>query len=495
MVNHGDYNGGGGGGKEEEAVEINDEIISSASYSVEDKGAIQRLPDAANYDDDDDDNDATTDDYDGNNSTANIPISKKQKKKWIVTTVALLSVAFLAMVVGFGADFGNKAKNNNSLSSINEAQGYEMTYAMCMKEQGLPVDGDEVETTDLTTESPTLFPPAGSSASEVLSQAGMGMDMDMGVEVAASGDDEDGKDEEDKDTPSRSNSNDNHMMITIDTTGGRLLRRELRGIVDITAASAKRRELEATCAEFKMSNSSEMSKSNKTASKKGKAGKSAKCSKSGTSTIDFDDFFISVGSVIPIPTNYRGFEWDNMLALRGNLHPNSGYFQGNISPENLAFVFSGSTGAMQSTTPFSVVSLHVTPAWNKDMVLRIQAFRGDTLVGEFVDTLGHPIDDYPSSSFISLEAFSKNNPAQDFADINRLTLVATGGTDAGLVGSGTQLAVDNIVVCSDGMHAVMETYETYEQGEMVEQEYEQGETVEQDFVGSNGRPSLDEEGV
>ena len=45
------------------------------------------------------------------------------------------------------------------------------------------------------------------------------------------------------------------------------------------------------------------------------------------------------------------------------------------------------------------------------------------------------------------------------------------------------------------MHAVMETCESYEQGVMVEQEYEQGETVEQDSDGSNGRPSLDEEGV
>ena len=70
---------------------------------------------------------------------------------------------------------------------------------------------------------------------------------------------------------------------------------------------------------------------------------------------------------------------------------------------------------------FSVLSLHVTPAWKKDMVLRIEAFSGGTLVGSFEETLGHPITDYslsdPSSSFISLEEFSKNNPTQDFADI------------------------------------------------------------------------------
>lgn len=166
---------------------------------------------------------------------------------------------------------------------------------------------------------------------------------------------------------------------------------------------------------------------------------------SGCPPIDFDDIIIPSRGSTSIPTTYRGFEWVNMIVARGNLVPNSGYFQGTISSPNLAVVFL--TGAMESMTPFSVVSLHVTPAWNKDMVLRIEAFRGDTLVGEFVDTLGHPIDDYPSSSFISLEEFSKNNPAQDFADINRLTIEATGGTDAGLAWSSTYLAVDNIVVC------------------------------------------------
>ena len=131
---------------------------------------------------------------------------------------------------------------------------------------------------------------------------------------------------------------------------------------------------------------------------------------------------------------------------------------------------------MQSTTPFSVVSLHVTPVWNKGMTLRIEAFRGATLVGRFENILGHPIDDYPSSSFISLEDFSQNNPTQDFVDISRLTLVATGGTSAVLLWSAGHLAIDNIVVCSDRMHAVMETYETYERETM----------VEQDFVGQMG---------
>ena len=109
------------------------------------------------------------------------------------------------------------------------------------------------------------------------------------------------------------------------------------------------------------------------------------------------------------------------------------------------------------------------------MALHIEAFRSGTLVGTYEAKLGHPSYDYSlsdlSSSFISLEGVSKNNLTQDFADINRLSLVATGGNNAQLSRTDGHLAIDNIVVCSNGMHGVMETYKKYEQDGRVEQDF------------------------
>jgi hypothetical protein len=148
-------------------------------------------------------------------------------------------------------------------------------------------------------------------------------------------------------------------------------------------------------------------------------------------TFDFDDLPTAAVTHTPIPNGYGGFDWNNFSALDGVADVLSGYHNGVVSTNNVAFNDGGKVADITSPTPFTLGSGFFIAAWNNGLSLEVQGFVGTTLVDDQTYTLN-----------VRAPQFLVFN----FTGITDARFISSGGTVAGLNGAGTQFALDNLTI-------------------------------------------------
>jgi hypothetical protein len=152
--------------------------------------------------------------------------------------------------------------------------------------------------------------------------------------------------------------------------------------------------------------------------------------------ITFDDLSPS-GNGDLIANGYEGFQWDNFYALNGasnNYNP-SGYMNGVVSPENVAYNGFGDPATLSATGPdvFTFNSVYLTAAWNDGLIIAIDGYQGSVLVYSqtvTVDTHGPTLFNF------------------NYANIDRLTFSSSGGTPnpAYTIFPGYQFVMDDLSI-------------------------------------------------
>ncbi len=144
-------------------------------------------------------------------------------------------------------------------------------------------------------------------------------------------------------------------------------------------------------------------------------------------TLSFDD----LPNKTFIPNGYGGLDWNNFGVVTPTVeHPGgSGYGNGTVSPNNVAFNSSGTLAAILSQTAFDFNRVYLTAAWNNALTVQIDGYWD----GVLQRTESVQVD----ATAPTLFNFT------NFRRINQVTFSAFGGTNAGLGGTGTQFAMDN----------------------------------------------------
>jgi hypothetical protein len=144
-------------------------------------------------------------------------------------------------------------------------------------------------------------------------------------------------------------------------------------------------------------------------------------------TLTFDD--ISAASLGTIANGYGGLNWNDMGYIHENHHPISGYNNGVVSGEYVAFNNFASVATV-SDGDFNFLSAYLTAAWNTGLNVTVEGFNNNTLLysqNVVVNTVGPTLFNF------------------NFAGIDELTFTSFGGVDASPSddGAGTHFAMDN----------------------------------------------------
>jgi hypothetical protein len=149
--------------------------------------------------------------------------------------------------------------------------------------------------------------------------------------------------------------------------------------------------------------------------------------------ITFDDLSeTATGSFIA--NGYQGLSWSNMWCINAALNPTiypfhtNGFYYGMVSASNVA----GTIGQVEMDSPgtnFNFLSVYLTGAWNSNLNIEVQGFRGTALL--YDQTV------MASATNATLFAFY-------YSDIDRLTFNSFGGQPAFSGSSGEHFAIDNL---------------------------------------------------
>ncbi len=138
-----------------------------------------------------------------------------------------------------------------------------------------------------------------------------------------------------------------------------------------------------------------------------------------------------------IASGYQGLVWSNFIAynaiLDTNLPPStggglSGLYYGMVSASNAATGGFLGLSEIDSSTNINFLSAYLTGAWNSNLNIEVQGFRGPNLL-------------YDTTMVAS--ATSPTLFTFDYLNINRLTFNSFGGQSAGFSGGGSNFAMDN----------------------------------------------------
>jgi len=146
------------------------------------------------------------------------------------------------------------------------------------------------------------------------------------------------------------------------------------------------------------------------------------------SKITFDDAVDTTAAVV-IPDGYGGFTWSNFAIAFSNLNPGSGFDNGTVSGDYVAFNVSGEKAAMNHDGVFTFKSAYITGAWNNGLNVTVTGLLGDAQLYQttvVVNTTGPTLFNF------------------NWTDIDMLTFDSFGGVNAGL-GVGNQFALDDVV--------------------------------------------------
>lgn len=146
-------------------------------------------------------------------------------------------------------------------------------------------------------------------------------------------------------------------------------------------------------------------------------------------TLNFDD----LSDFSSVPSGYGSLEWDNFTALNTSTYyiPESGYVNGMVSPNNVLFNGYGLMASISNTTPFSLVGMYLTAAWNNNLNVDITGYNGEDQIYTYSLILN---TDGPT--LVTL----------NWTDLTRVTFNSYGGVDAGLGGGGVQFALDDLIL-------------------------------------------------
>jgi hypothetical protein len=151
-------------------------------------------------------------------------------------------------------------------------------------------------------------------------------------------------------------------------------------------------------------------------------------------TVTFDGLQ-ETGTGSFIPNGYQGPVWSNFVGMNAFLYAGqspfytNGYYYGILSASNVAFNANGGIGEIDSSTNFNFLSVYFAGAWNSNLSIEVQGFRGANLVydGTMVASATNP----------TLFTFN-------YMDVDRLDFISSGGESAFFpVSGGNQFVMDN----------------------------------------------------
>ena len=154
--------------------------------------------------------------------------------------------------------------------------------------------------------------------------------------------------------------------------------------------------------------------------------------------LTFDDIHTSTNysDNLGIITNgYQGLNWVNFFVINAPLDADqlvtNGYYYGMVSASNVAFNGFGNPSEIDSVgTSFNFIGVYLTGAWNSNLNVEVQGFRGGSLMYDQIVVV--------AATNATLFTF-------DYMDIDRLYFNSFGGQNAGFpVGGGEQIAMDNL---------------------------------------------------
>lgn len=150
-------------------------------------------------------------------------------------------------------------------------------------------------------------------------------------------------------------------------------------------------------------------------------------------TVTFDDLPPLVNLSDPIPNGYAGLTWSNMFYYDGSypLAEGSGYDNGRVSGDHVAFNAGGGVGLI-STTLFDLNSAYFSAAWNEGLNITVRGFNGGAEVHNATFVVNPDVPTFVDFSWMGLDMVS---------------LDSFGGIPAGgLLGFGTQFAMDDLTI-------------------------------------------------
>ncbi|HEY3856554.1 MAG TPA: choice-of-anchor tandem repeat GloVer-containing protein, partial [Verrucomicrobiae bacterium] len=135
----------------------------------------------------------------------------------------------------------------------------------------------------------------------------------------------------------------------------------------------------------------------------------------------------------PVPNGYFGLKWDGFYcATASNFDAPNGFLPGTVSTNNVAYNFGGANAGISSSTSFNLLSTYLTAAWNDNLQIEVQGYKGSAL-------------NYDNS--YTLSATSPTLITFNFMDVTSVRFIAFGGTPhPGYEGAGTEFALDNMSV-------------------------------------------------
>jgi hypothetical protein len=159
------------------------------------------------------------------------------------------------------------------------------------------------------------------------------------------------------------------------------------------------------------------------------------------SLITFDEFGSTNAIPTPIPDGYATLNWSNFyVKSAGDLtdpQHNVGYGHGVVSGTDIAYNGNADPATISSplTTPFTLISVYLTAAWNDDLNVTIEATgTGGKNATEFQQT-------------VTLNTLAPTLVTLNFTNIHTVTFSSSGGTphdpDAP---DGLQFVMDNLTI-------------------------------------------------
>lgn len=146
--------------------------------------------------------------------------------------------------------------------------------------------------------------------------------------------------------------------------------------------------------------------------------------------INFDDLFDSGGGTF-IANGYQGLNWSNFAVLNTSAFIPSGYVNGTISPNNVAFNAFGAPATISSGSTFTLTSAYLTGAWNDGLNIEVIGFLGGNMLYD---------NTYVVSTLTPLFVLF------NYVGIDSVEFIASGGINHGYGGGGTHFAMDNLII-------------------------------------------------
>ena len=143
--------------------------------------------------------------------------------------------------------------------------------------------------------------------------------------------------------------------------------------------------------------------------------------------------FEGTGNGASIPNGYAGLNWSNFQTLNGTTYIPSGYQNGRVSGDMVAYnAFGDPAAVLQGATPFTLNSGYFTAAWSNGLVLNVTGYVGG--VATFFQTA------LLNTSAPELLTF-------DWENLDQVVFESTGGVDDPRYAlMGDQFVLDNLSV-------------------------------------------------